>query len=228
MKSKYTIKFCIYCGTKNPETKDHVPPKGIFAPPRPNDLITVPCCKKCHKGTSIDDEYFRNMLAMNKEIFNHPDVQGVLPKIHRALAKPEKRNFTKNLLKSIKEVEIVTDSGILLGKGATYDVDKFRLDKVVERTVKGLYWYERKVVFPYDGIMKSYLLDNMRFINKKTIDELGKILSSGTEKTIGRNTVRYRMAKGTDEHLELWLMTFYERVKFLVFLIPNMKTINKV
>lgn len=47
--------MCAYCGASNPETHDHIPPKGLFSPPLPPDLITVPCCARCHTGTSRDE-----------------------------------------------------------------------------------------------------------------------------------------------------------------------------
>ena len=96
------MKICVYCGKENPKTRDHIPPKGLFAQPRPI-LKTVPCCSECHIETTNDDEYFRNMLAMRNDTFKHPDVQGILPKIHRALAKPEQRKFTKSLINNIKK-----------------------------------------------------------------------------------------------------------------------------
>ncbi len=39
--------LCYLCG-KPATTKDHVPPKTLFAPPRPHNLITLPCCAECN------------------------------------------------------------------------------------------------------------------------------------------------------------------------------------
>jgi len=50
---------CIYCGTRKDLTSDHVPPKALFAEPRPSHLITVPACRPCNKSYVKDDEYFR-------------------------------------------------------------------------------------------------------------------------------------------------------------------------
>lgn len=71
---------CVYCGTSNPETKDHIPPKNLFPQPRP-ELVTVPCCEKCHKPTSLDDEIFRNMLTMSRNAEYHPDIPKILDKV---------------------------------------------------------------------------------------------------------------------------------------------------
>lgn len=53
---------CFNCGAPS-ETRDHVPPKGVFPAPRPKQLITVPACRKCNNSTKLDDEYFRWFVA---------------------------------------------------------------------------------------------------------------------------------------------------------------------
>ncbi|MBX2843989.1 MAG: HNH endonuclease [Flammeovirgaceae bacterium] len=222
------MKVCAYCGKKNPETKDHVPPKGIFAPPRPNFLVTVPCCNDCHSDTAKDDEYFRNMLAMRKDTFRHPDVQGILPKIFRSFSKPEQKKLTKSLIKSIKKTELKTSEGIYLGSVVTYDADLSRLDKVVQRIAKGLYYHENNVIFPINGKVKSYTLHDLNIFKKDKIERIIEVLSNAQVKEIGKKTLVYRMAKGEFEHLGLWLLTFFENVDFLVFMIPPTKKENTV
>jgi hypothetical protein len=210
-------KICIYCGENNPTTKDHIPPKGLFANPRPSNLLTVPCCSTCHDKTSKDDEYFRDMLSMCISTFNHPDVQGILPKVFRALAKPNKIKSTKAFIETIGLQEYKTMSGIY----HTYGVDIFRLDKVVERTVKGLYYHERGVIFPFTGTVKCYLVKAL-----ENIDAFNATVAkakAGSERIIGNDTFKYKMSQGDEPFLEVWLLTFYEVVEFLVILIPAEK-----
>jgi HNH endonuclease len=79
---------CAYCGKASTTLEpDHVPPKTLFAAPRPNNLITVPSCRRCHKATSKNDEYFRLVLSTRDDVFDHPDVSGgVLKAALRSLA----------------------------------------------------------------------------------------------------------------------------------------------
>ena len=58
---------CIYCGTTEQLTADHVPPKNIFPEPRTSDLITVPACERCNKSYELDDEYFRAAITVAAE-----------------------------------------------------------------------------------------------------------------------------------------------------------------
>lgn len=213
-------KICVYCGQSDPETKDHVPPKGIFALSRPTNLKTVPCCQKCHSNTSKDDEYFRTMLAMRHDTFDHPDVQGVLPKVYRSLAYKEQRGFLKSILKTIEEKEVKTPAGIYLGKKSFYDVDFNRLDSVVERIVRGLYSVQNQNIYPVKGKIKSYTVEGLATLNEQTKNRIAELLANAPEKVIGNNTLKIRMAKGESNDLGIWLLTFYEKVEFIVFLVP--------
>ena len=53
------MRNCYLCGSTENLTKDHIPPKNLFPSPRPTDLITVWCCKKCNEKFSLIDESFR-------------------------------------------------------------------------------------------------------------------------------------------------------------------------
>lgn len=53
---------CIYCGTAA-TTRDHVPPKLLLERPLPSNLRTVPCCLRCNRGFSLDEQYFWVLLG---------------------------------------------------------------------------------------------------------------------------------------------------------------------
>lgn len=59
-----TSNTCYLCGAANPTTRDHVPPRGLFVPPLPNDLITLPCCGQCGDMFKNDDEAVRAFFAV--------------------------------------------------------------------------------------------------------------------------------------------------------------------
>lgn len=54
---------CYLCGSTENLTRDHIPPESFFPPPKPTNLITVPCCEKCHKPLCLQDEAFRVWVA---------------------------------------------------------------------------------------------------------------------------------------------------------------------
>jgi hypothetical protein len=60
---QYKIQWCYLCKAKEDLTKDHVPPENLFPKPRPANLITVPCCRRCNGGFSKLDEQFRAFIT---------------------------------------------------------------------------------------------------------------------------------------------------------------------
>lgn len=58
-----SLKKCYLCGSDKDLTKDHIPPKNLFVSPLPDNLITVPCCKKCNESYVLDDEAFRVFVS---------------------------------------------------------------------------------------------------------------------------------------------------------------------
>lgn len=83
---------CAYCGLKA-VTRDHIPPKALFARPRPNRLITVPSCKECNAQALTDDEYFCLMVSMRHDTAEHPDAAQTCSAALRGLALREKKGL---------------------------------------------------------------------------------------------------------------------------------------
>lgn len=55
-------KLCYLCGGNGADTRDHIPPRGIFPKKPSGQLITVPAHKKCNEQFQNDDEIFRNLI----------------------------------------------------------------------------------------------------------------------------------------------------------------------
>ena len=54
-------RLCCYCGAWA-DTVDHVPSKVFMDKPYPENLPVVPCCKKCNREFSLDEEYVTVLL----------------------------------------------------------------------------------------------------------------------------------------------------------------------
>ena len=44
---------------------DHIPPKLLLARPYPNNLPTVPACRRCNASFQADDEYTRFVISID-------------------------------------------------------------------------------------------------------------------------------------------------------------------
>lgn len=85
MTVKEEVKLCAYCGQPRASTVDHIPPKLFLARPYPENLLTVPACKKCNTSFQADDEYTRFVVSIDFRADKHPDVQGKRPSLIRSL-----------------------------------------------------------------------------------------------------------------------------------------------
>lgn len=227
-KRRFKGKECAYCGGEA-QSPDHVPPKSLFANPRSKELIEVPSCNRCNGGFSMDDEYFRMVMAIREDTFEHPDVQKVLPAIHRSFGNPKKKAFFQAILKTTQVVDQYTPAGIYIGKAPTFDINMNRIRAVCQRIAKGLFYYERGIRLPDGFVATAYY--GQDFIGDPS--EIGKRLRSLTSyvlskqhKTIGNNVFSYWhsfMDEYEEPHnnLSVWFLEFYGKVQFLCMTHPK-------
>jgi hypothetical protein len=100
-------KYRLKPGDKRPPDDldpDHVPPKGLFPKPRPDNLITVPCCFACNNQHSGFDERLRiaaslpfDRNAVGQSIWEDKVVGGTL-------AEGRQTEFAKKLFASMRTV----------------------------------------------------------------------------------------------------------------------------
>ena len=133
---KGRIGTCVYCGNTRRLTKDHVPPKALWTPPRPSDLVRVPACGECNGAASKDDEYFKMMLVMKAGSGEHPEIKALGPSVMRALAKPEKVGLRRHLQKSIQLEDLRSKAGLYLGRVPVMDVNLQRLDRAQRHLIR--------------------------------------------------------------------------------------------
>lgn len=215
----------MHCGAIGPVTADHVPPKGLFAPPRPN-LVTVPSCEACNAGASLDDEYFRAMLCFHDTAGNHPDARKVRDGVFRGLARKERTGLRRKIAQATREVEVRTPSGLFAGKRLAFDVDLARLDRVVARTLRGLYFKEKGYRVPDGYVAEVNSIDGMAGMPPWDFAEVNRELIQPAlarkPRVIGNDVLCYWMAPANDyPHVTGWVFRFYGRVEFVGTTLPR-------
>ncbi len=139
-------KTCGLCGERPATTRDHLPPKGLFALPLPPNLITVPACTQCnHEGSKFDDE-FQAYLAIHVGGKSASGDQFFAQRAKSSILKNRKRS--RIMLSRMKRVNVMTDSGLFLGKTPAILWDGDAHDLVVARMIRGLYWHHTGQILP--------------------------------------------------------------------------------
>jgi hypothetical protein len=131
---------CAICGSRPATTDDHIPPKGIFLKPKPNDLITVPSCVECNNKASVGDERFKVFLSLHgSHLESNPETSAVVTQALETLEKNLK--LKREIAASAQPAVTITPGGIVYGRAYAVPWDKYSHDSVIERTVRGLYFH---------------------------------------------------------------------------------------
>lgn len=127
------MKSCYLCGSPENLTKDHIPPKNLFPTPKPKNLITVWCCKKCNQEFSLIDESFRvfvssviNRSKSGEWIWNNKVIGSSFKR------SPKLKQAT---LKSLIPLQTKTNGITIQETGMTYPIEKTK--KYLVKLTKG-------------------------------------------------------------------------------------------
>jgi hypothetical protein len=217
---------CVYCGGKENLSKDHIPPKSLFSTPRPNDLITVPSCKRCNEGSSKDDTYFRDVLALRQDLAAHPMVQPLIKTVLRSFERSESTKYFWSIYSKFAHYDARTRQGIYVGSQPTLEVDLDRVVKVVKRIVRGLHYHENQARlnpdYDVDVFTSEYfdydLNDDQRqlFLKELIIPTLQL-----PYKAVGNDVFKYKMGRSNNKDCFVWVFLFFDRVPFLSVTLPK-------
>lgn len=119
-------------------TREHVPPNALFAPPRPNALITVPCCASCNTGAHLDDQYFVHMVLWYHRLCDVPPAATQVAKMVERMTASTARGYWNRLYRMLPSLTLRTPDGLYLGSAPAVAVDRARMARVVYRVVRGL------------------------------------------------------------------------------------------
>jgi hypothetical protein len=142
------VQQCVFCPTGSAETRDHVPPRSFFPEQlSPSvQLITVPCCKSCHRVSQRTDALVRNLFISVREVESSKDVkQGLAARRDRSFER--KQSEFLRLLRLVQRVEVTTPAGIFLRNDFAFNFDVPVVHNFVERACRAVLWKEFRL--PY-------------------------------------------------------------------------------
>jgi hypothetical protein len=198
--------LCALCGINTATTREHVPPKSIFLQPRPNNLITIPCCKACNNGSSKSDEKFKVYLGLHAAMYS-PNGEKLFQEALKTLNRSPK--LKSQVLEGLIDIDAKTPAGLtLLGyKGIKWDNKTYV--STLTKISKGLFFHHFGCVVPDDIIVKDY------FFNSMPITKLS-ILNEGA---VNEDSFRYYF--GYAEGTSIWIYKFYNALYGAIILVDK-------
>jgi hypothetical protein len=215
---------CIYC-SKPAEDLDHVPPKCLFQRPLPNDLVTVPSCRRCNRCFALDDEYFRDSLALSTyETADPPELKTLHEAVRRSLMRKNVRPPARRILERSRggwahQRSTIVEPVKLL------PINMKRVGKTVERVVHGLHFHETGRVLPPNYKPKIIHGGRMPTVNRLDLpffERLFAPLGQAQWRSIGGRAFGYAFAPARDDlDATVWFLSFFGRLTFLAFTTPD-------
>jgi hypothetical protein len=187
---------CAYCGEFLEITRDHIPPKSLFGRPHPSNLITVPACRPCHEECKKDDEYFHFAITVGVDREKFPKENAASVDTINNLVRPESTGFA-NLVKENYDCETKCQT-----------IDGIRINAVLHRIVRGLFFYQTRIHLPKSVPFKCYSISD----SPRSAD-LSKIIDNAIPnlQTIGDGVFRYAFLDPQTDRLEVFcLLKFYD------------------
>jgi hypothetical protein len=214
---------CVYCGATAQLTDDHIPPKNLFPPPRPSTLITVRSCPRHNLDSSLDDEYFRDMLALRADVSGNPAAERVRGAVLRSLDRPTKQAFRDVFHGSFQRILLYGPDGKPVVDKQTYNVSVDRLGWVVARTTAGLFSRHMGRRLPTDRyLVGANLATEVEFERNPVLEWGRQKLLSASENMVAPGVYRYRYAElRVDPNCTVWWHTFYDTVDFIAATMPT-------
>jgi len=216
-------KSCIYCGSGEDMTVDHIPPKALFPEPRPSNMLTVPCCYKCNESFSKDDEYFRTVLVSHASVYPDSNVQAVNEKLLRSMSRPEAAAMTSSIRKSLNVVDVISRGGIYLGRSPAMKITANRINRVADRIARGIFY----IIHDYPVPKKCEVKCSFKFKDTAAFSFPDGFIAQykglwKQPETIGENVFNYSYVLCVDDpNIMLFLYWFYDNLWFCGYIIPK-------
>lgn len=218
---------CTFCLKRRLLSEDHVPPKCLFHKADRKALIKVPACDMCNMSASKDDEWLRLVLSFSRDATREPHVSRVLPTVMRSLKRPEARGFSNAFFSSVRNVDVWSGGGVFLYQARGFDIDQARLERIISKIVRGLFFRELKRRLPLSYVVLTCYLNTLPFRSPHAeatefIRSCGVMMGDSQPKRIANGAFVYRYNTGPDNAFEtIWAMLFYTRLEFVAFTVSK-------
>lgn len=155
-KNKKKPKLCVYCGKDKSAGKmsmEHFVPQGLWSGRRPLQTRTVPAHKVCNESYAEDDDYFRLVMVSEDAVRDHPEAKKILegPVGRLMCARPGQ------YLRYAKDFAIrpkFTELGLYVGHYGCFPIDYTRIERVLQKIVRGLFYAVTKQILPFDRFIR--------------------------------------------------------------------------
>ncbi|MBI4501991.1 MAG: hypothetical protein HY700_12630 [Gemmatimonadetes bacterium] len=170
-------------------------------------MITVPSCEPCNKSFELDDDYFKQHLALRRDIEAHPRAATLLAEVRRSWARPEGGG-----LKAYTVGTLVQRPSPAAALELGQYIDSERIGTVLGRTVRGLYFHHTGRRIPPSYRARA-ILSEAATPDFQLAFECA--LFSSPDYALAEGMFAYSFAAASDDPMStVWLLQFYGNALF--------------
>jgi hypothetical protein len=160
MKSKLCM-FCAQAIDAGNLSSEHFVPKGLWEEGyRPQGMKTLPAHKSCNAAFSKDNEYFRDVFAIEAGADRDPAAQRVQQGSLRRKMLKRPGSITKTL-RNAGPKPVRTRTGIYLGQQPGFEVDRERIARVLFNVMKGIFYVSQGTPMPQEFISSVWDVNDL-------------------------------------------------------------------
>ena len=153
------------------------------------------------------------MVVLREDAGQHTEARRTWETVFRSLQRPEAGGLRVSLLHRLRPVDLHTASGVYVGQRLAVDVDLERIERVIKRIVKGLFFREMGRRLP--DTHEATAMTDPRFLpGEETMASLRSILAAlraQPVREIGKGVFSYRFVVAADQpDATVWLLCFFE------------------
>jgi hypothetical protein len=148
--------LCMFCGEEIDDaelTREHFVPKCLWEKGnRPNETRTLPAHNSCNSSFSEDNDYFRDVLALEMGAEKNAAARLVQQGSLKRKFSKHPGAIRKNLSKT-KHVWVTLPSGLTI-RSLSYEVDFNKITRVLWNVTKGIYYTTQGEPLPNDFVLE--------------------------------------------------------------------------
>ena len=199
-------RLCAYCGVVQGSTRDHVISTALYPNDKPtkgvpqHQRITVPCCKQCNHGWSVDEAHARDVLLLSG-----PPNEAV----HKVWHTKSKGSFQKpggaqRLRELVQTFEVQPD-----GQWMVYPARDPRVLRVLRKIIRRL---------SYKHCLRSPLSDDEIWIAHRQFKIQDNFMIDFKSFSVDPSVIQYGFSSIIDPEFvgleTYWELTFFRRTPF--------------
>jgi hypothetical protein len=150
------------------------------------------------------------------------DAIGVSQKVLRAIQRPQKRGMRAALFQSLQPVQLVSPLGLYAGQTFSMKLEGERLERILQKIIKGMYWHIRKERVPNGYRVYSHLIGRQP---GQYFQQTEQQILAFPEYVIGDQAFAYRYVMFDEiPGLSVWRFEFYRTIGFMGYTIKPGET----